>query len=35
MIPAYVENMDKPERSEYAQVLVRRVQGKILNASEV
>jgi hypothetical protein len=32
---AYVENVDKPECSEYTQVLVRRVQGRILNVSEV
>jgi hypothetical protein len=30
---AYVENVDKPECSEYTQVLVRRVQGRILNVS--
>jgi hypothetical protein len=33
MIPAYVENMDEPEYSEYAEISFRCVHGMILNAS--
>jgi hypothetical protein len=33
MIPAYVENVDEPEYSEYAEISFRCVQGMILNAS--